>query len=102
MRYARTGIEVRSATTALLFFAFLPQFVNVNSGSVALQILFLGALLVSMGIVTDGIYALAAGTLGGWLRERPKVIRAQRWFAGSVFIPLGLATAFSGSDGVAD
>jgi threonine/homoserine/homoserine lactone efflux protein len=97
-----TWVNILNPKTALFFFAFLPQFVDVNSGSVALQILFLGTLLVSIGIVTDGIYALAAGTLGGWLRERPGVIRAQRWFAGSVFISLGLATAFSGGDIGAD
>ena len=81
---------------ALFFFAFLPQFVNVDGAPVGLQILFLGTLLVTMGIVTDGAYALAAGTLGGWLKERPAVIKAQRWFAGGVFISLGLAAAFSG------
>jgi threonine/homoserine/homoserine lactone efflux protein len=90
-------VNILNPKTALFFFAFLPQFVNVDGASVALQILFLGSLLVTMGIITDGVYALAAGTLGGWLKERPGVIKAQRWFAGGVFISLGLATALSGS-----
>jgi threonine/homoserine/homoserine lactone efflux protein len=89
-------VNVLNPKTALFFFAFLPQFVNVDAGSVGLQILFLGTLLVTMGIVTDGAYALAAGTLGGWLKSRPQVITAQRWFAGGVFISLGVATALSG------
>ena len=92
------GIWVNSLNpkTARVFFAFLPQFVTVDGASVGLQILFLGTLLVAMGIITDGAYALAAGTLGGWLKDRPSVVKAQRWFAGTVFVSLGLATALSG------
>ena len=89
-------VNVLNPKTALFFFAFLPQFVDVAAGSVGLQILFLGTLLVAMGIVTDGAYAVAAGTLGGWLKSRPRVVTAQRWFAGGVFISLGLATAMGG------
>ena len=89
-------VNVLNPKTALFFFAFLPQFVDVAAGSVGLQILFLGTLLVAMGIVTDGAFAVAAGTLGGWLKSRPRVVTAQRWFAGGVFISLGLATAMSG------
>lgn len=89
-------VNILNPKTALFFFAFLPQFVNVAAGSVGLQILFLGTLLVAMGIVTDGAYAVAAGSLGEWLKKRPRVVTAQRWFAGGVFISLGLATALSG------
>lgn len=89
-------VNVLNPKTALFFFAFLPQFVTVGSGSVALQILFLGTLLVAMGVVTDGIYAVAAGTIGSWLKRRPAIIGAQRWFTGGIFVSLGLATAFTG------
>ncbi len=91
-------VNILNPKTTLFFLAFLPQFVNVDGGSVAIQVLFLGGLLVTMGVVTDGIYAIAAGTLGGWLKDRPGVINAQRWFAGGVFLSLGLATAFAGSN----
>ena len=63
----------------------------------AAEILMLGALFVVMGIVTDGIYAVAAGGLGDWLRRRPRVVTAQRWFAGGIFITLGIATALTGT-----
>jgi threonine/homoserine/homoserine lactone efflux protein len=90
-------VNILNPKTALFFFAFLPQFVNVNGAPVGVQILFLGTLLVAMGIVTDGLYALAAGTIGGWLKQRPKVITGQRYFAGGVFISLGLAAALAGA-----
>ena len=90
-------VNILNPKTALFFLAFLPQFVSVESGSVGVQILFLGAVFVTMGIVTDGVYAVAAGSRGSWLKQRPQVVAAQRWFAGSVFITLGIATALSGS-----
>lgn len=90
-------VNVLNPKTALFFFAFLPQFVSVDRGSVAAQILLLGSIFVAMGIVSDGLYAVAAGSLGDWLRARPRVLEAQRWFAGTVFVSLGVATALSGS-----
>ncbi len=90
-------VNLLNPKTALFFFAFLPQFVDVSKGAVGLQVLFLGLLFVLMGIASDGLYALLAGTLGDWLRGNLRLLRAQRYFAGSVFIGLGVATALSGS-----
>lgn len=97
-RIFRQGVVVNvlNPKTALFFFAFLPQFVDVDRGSVGLQVLVLGVILVTMGIVSDGIYALAAGHLGDRLSDHGGLLRAQRYFAGSVFVALGAATAFVG------
>jgi threonine/homoserine/homoserine lactone efflux protein len=91
-------VNLLNPKTALFFFAFLPQFVDPSAGSVAGQILFLGAWLVILGIVSDGAYAIMAGTLGDWLKNNVRVLRAQKYFAGTVYILLGLATALSGSN----
>lgn len=90
-------VNVLNPKTALFFFAFLPQFVDVSSGVVAAQIVFLGVLFVAMGILSDGSYAVVAGTFGNWLKRNHRVLRVQRYLAGTVFIGLGLATALSGS-----
>jgi threonine/homoserine/homoserine lactone efflux protein len=90
-------VNILNPKTALFFFAFLPQFVEITAGSVGVQIFLLGALFVALGVVTDGIYAVAAGGLGDWLRHRPRVVTAQRWFAGGIFVTLGLATALTGT-----
>jgi threonine/homoserine/homoserine lactone efflux protein len=90
-------VNVLNPKTALFFFAFLPQFVNISSGAVGAQIVFLGVLFVAMGIISDGSYAVVAGTFGNWLRQNHRVLRTQRYLAGSVFIGLGLAAALSGS-----
>jgi len=88
-------VNVLNPKTALFFFAFLPQFVDPSRGAVALQIMLLGAIFTVMGVLSDGSYALLAGTLGGWLKGNLRALRAQRYFAGTVYIGLGLTTAFA-------
>lgn len=95
--YQGVVVNILNPKTALFFFAFLPQFVDMRHGSVALQIFFLGTVFVLIGIVSDGLWALLAGTLGQWLKGNLKFLLAQRYFAGTVFIALGITTAMSGS-----
>lgn len=88
-------VNVLNPKTALFFFAFIPQFVDPARGSVAAQIMFFGGLFAVMGVFSDGAYALLAGTVGKWLKGNLRALRAQRYFAGSVYIGLGLTTAFA-------
>lgn len=90
-------VNVLNPKTALFFFAFLPQFINASKGNVALQMLFLGCLFVVLATISDGIYALLAGSVGQWLRGNRRFLKGQRYFAGSVYIGLGMTTALSGS-----
>jgi threonine/homoserine/homoserine lactone efflux protein len=78
---------------AIFFAAFLPQFVDPNGGSVALQIVLLGLIFSAIGLTSDSGYALLAGSAGDWLRRQPAAIKALRWVSGSVFIGLGLRLA---------
>jgi threonine/homoserine/homoserine lactone efflux protein len=90
-------VNVLNPKTALFFLAFLPQFVDPDAGSVALQTMLLGAVFVVLALVSDSLYGLLAGTLGGALRRNLGFLRVQRYVSGSVFVGLGLATAVSGS-----
>lgn len=90
-------VNVLNPKTALFFFAFLPQFVDTSKGGVWAQIIFLGVLFVLMGIVSDGTYALLAGSFGNWLKGNLRWLRVQRYFAGTVFIGLGVIAALSSS-----
>lgn len=90
-------VNVLNPKTALFFLAFLPQFVDPNAPHPAVQIAFLGFLFAVLGLVTDSIWALAAGTAGGVLRRSRRFLRTQRYVTGAVYVGLGVATALAGS-----
>jgi threonine/homoserine/homoserine lactone efflux protein len=90
-------VNVLNPKTALFFFAFLPQFVDVSRGDVAFQILVLGLVFIGLAILSDGAYAFAAGSAAGWLNARRGFSRAERYVSGTVLVGLGLATALSGA-----
>jgi threonine/homoserine/homoserine lactone efflux protein len=89
-------VNILNPKTALFFLAFLPQFVDPARGQVGGQILVLGLLFVVLGVVSDGLYAVLAGAAGGWLKRDGRVLRAERYVTGSVFVGLGLTAAFAG------
>lgn len=97
-RLFRDGFVVNllNPKTALFFLAFLPQFVDVSRGQVAMQIAVLGLLFTGLGLVTDGCYALAAGSAGNWLRRSRAWLGFERYVSGLVMIGLGLTAAFAG------
>ncbi len=90
-------VNVLNPKTALFFFAFLPQFVDSSRGPVALQILFLGTLFAVMGVTSDSLWALFAGTVARRLSRSTHWMRTQRYISGGMLISLGVATAFAGS-----
>jgi threonine/homoserine/homoserine lactone efflux protein len=89
-------VQAFNPKVALFFLAFLPQFIDPHRGSVVAQSLILGSMFIVIGLCTDSIYALVAGTLGDWLRQQRAFAAVQRYVAGSVFVGLGLTTAFTG------
>ncbi len=89
-------VNLLNPKTALFFLAFLPQFVNAGRGSVTLQIVILGAIFVGMAILSDGLYAILAGSAGEWLSGNERIARLRKNFAGMMYIALGLTAAFSG------
>jgi threonine/homoserine/homoserine lactone efflux protein len=90
-------VQILNPKTALFFLAFLPQFVDPDAGRVWLQIVFLGLVFISLAVLSDGTWALAAGTAAERLRGHLGFRRAQRYVSGSVFVGLGVVTALSGS-----
>jgi threonine/homoserine/homoserine lactone efflux protein len=91
------AINLLNPKTALFFFAFLPQFVNPARGNVTAQTLLLGVIFVGMAIVTDSLYALLASSLADRLRGSLHFQKGQRYFAGLVYVGLGITTALTGS-----
>jgi threonine/homoserine/homoserine lactone efflux protein len=83
--------------TALFFLAFLPQFISPSAGAVWLQILLLGGSFVLLGLTTDALYAITAGSLRHLFRNSLRVLKAQKLVSGTIYIGLGVMTAVSGS-----
>jgi threonine/homoserine/homoserine lactone efflux protein len=96
-RLYRQGIVVNTLNpkTALFFLAFLPQFVDPSRGVAWVQVLLLGLLFATLGFLSDGTWALVAGTLGDRLRRSRRFPAVQRYVSGSVFVGLGAVAAFS-------
>jgi threonine/homoserine/homoserine lactone efflux protein len=90
-------VNILNPKTALFFYAFLPQFLDPDRGTVALQALVLGALFVAIALLSDSAWALASGSAAGWLRERPVMVRVERWVTGTVLVGLGAVAALSGA-----
>jgi threonine/homoserine/homoserine lactone efflux protein len=87
-----TIVNTLNPKTALFFLAFLPQFVAPGRGGVWSQALVLGFVFVGLGLVTDSLYALAAGTVAGLLRRKRSLVR---YGSGVVFIALGATAALA-------
>lgn len=98
-RLFRDGFVVNllNPKTALFFFAFLPQFVDLGRGHVAMQITLLGIVFALLGFCTDSAYALLSGTAGDWLKRSRGYVKVERYGSGVLFIGLGLVAAFSGA-----
>ena len=96
-RAFRDGFVVNlfNPKTAIFFLAFLPQFVDPGRGGVHWQILVLGLTFMGLGILSDGMFAIAAGTAGDFLRRNQRFLCIQRWFAGASFIGLGITAAMA-------
>jgi threonine/homoserine/homoserine lactone efflux protein len=85
-------VNVLNPKTALFFLAFLPQFIDADRGAVWSQALALGLVFVGLGLVSDSLYALAAGSAAGILRRRRRVMR---YGSGLVYIGLGATAALA-------
>ena len=88
-------VNVLNPKTALFFLAFLPQFVDPSRGMVAGQVLVLGMVFVTLGVLSDGMYALLAGSARHLIVGNRRLLLAQKYGTAGVFIGLGALTAFA-------
>jgi threonine/homoserine/homoserine lactone efflux protein len=89
-------VQVLNPKTAIFFLAFLPQFVEPDRGAVALQVLVLGACFIMLAVLSDGSYAVLAGTLGDRLRANVRMRRRLERASGAIYIALGAVAALAG------
>ena len=89
------GIVVNTLNpkVALFFLSYLPQFIDPDRGSPALQSFVLGSIFVVLGCCSDATYALTASALRDRLLTGRALPFVQRYVAGSVFVALGVVAS---------
>lgn len=77
---------------ALLYLALLPQFIDPTR-SILGQSLELGMIQILLSVTVNGLVTLAAGSIAGFLGERPTWMRIQRWIMGTVLAGMAVKIA---------
>ncbi len=90
-------VNVLNPKVAMFFLAFLPQFVDPNGVTPWLQSFILGLTLVFIGLISDSVYALIGGQVGGVLRRNPRAGAITRTASGVTYIALAGVAAVTGS-----
>lgn len=89
-------VGVSNPKTIVFFIAVLPQFVDYSAGGIPLQLLALGTLFVVIALLTDSVWALAAGFAREWFATSPRRISTLGATGGVMMIGLGTASLFVG------
>lgn len=87
--------NVLNPKIAIFFLAFLPQFVNKTSSSIALQMVTLGLTFAFFGLCFLVLMGYFAGAIGAWLTRQPRYTNFLRWLTGGVLIGLGVRLALT-------
>ncbi|KRF30763.1 LysE family translocator [Yonghaparkia sp. Soil809] len=88
-------VGITNPKTIVFFVAALPQAVVPGGAEPAVQMLLLGAIFLVIGIVSDGLYGIAAGTAREWFASNRSRIAAVRAAGGVALIVLGIVMAFA-------
>ena len=91
-------VALLNPKTTLFFAAFLPQFIGPAASPLA-QGVALGAAFVLIAACTDTAYVLAAGAASRAFGTSGRAGSVARYAAASVYIGLGVCTAFAGTRG---
>ena len=86
-------VNTLNPKVALFFLSYLPQFIDPDRGSPALQSFIPGSIFVALGCCSDATYALTASALRDRLISGSALPFVQRYVAGSVFVALGVVAA---------
>ena len=90
-------VGITNPKTIAFFVAVLPQFVDLESGSVPLQMIELGLVFFAIALVSDGVWALVAAAARDWFGRSPRRIATLSAIGGGLMIMLGVILLLAGS-----
>lgn len=79
---------------AVLYISLLPEFIDSARGHVAEQSFALGFAQIAVAAFVNGLIAMSAGSIAGFLGRRPAWVRAQRYLMGTALAGLAVKMAF--------
>lgn len=83
-------VGLTNAKTFVFFIAALPAFTSPELGNPIIQMLLMGLIFTIIGVSSDSVYAVAAGTARKWLASSTKRIANFRGAGGIALTALGL------------
>jgi threonine/homoserine/homoserine lactone efflux protein len=89
-------VGVTNPKAFILFGAVLPQFVNRAAGHVPAQMLLLALVSVSIGVVSDICWGLAASSVRAWFARSPRRFALVGGAGGLAMIGVGVTVALTG------
>ena len=89
-------VGVTNPKAFILFGAILPQFVNRAAGHVPEQMLLLALVSVSIGLLSDSTWGLAASGVRAWFARSPRRFALVGGAGGLAMIGVGVAVVLTG------
>jgi threonine/homoserine/homoserine lactone efflux protein len=97
-RIIREGfvVGVTNPKGLVIFTAILPQFIDRSQGHATLQLLTLGAITISLAMLSDGLWGIGSGSARAWLGRSPRRLERLSATGGVTLIGLGIGLAVTG------
>lgn len=91
-------VGITNPKTLAFFVAVLPQFVDLQTGSVSLQMLELGLVFAMIALVSDSIWVFTAAGARAWFARSPRRIETLTATGGGMMIGLGAILLVTGPE----